>query len=87
MPGIARVAQDTAGGLITGNLAPTVYVNGKPIAVLGALVIGHGSGAHAAPTLVQGSATVFAQGRPVCRAGDTASCGHAAIGASDTFAG
>lgn len=87
MPGIARVSQDTAGGLITGNLAPTVFVNGKPIAVLGAAITGHGSGPHAAPTLVQGSATVFAHGQPVSRAGDTASCGHAATGSSDTFAG
>ena len=31
MPGISRVGVDVAGGVVTGNLAPTVFVNGKEI--------------------------------------------------------
>lgn len=82
MPGIARVNQDTAGGLITGNLAPTVFVNGKPIVVIGASIAGHGLGAHAGPSMSTGSGTVFAHGIGVCKAGDTATCGHACVGSS-----
>lgn len=87
MTGIARVNQDTAGGLITGNLAPTVFVNGKPIAVKGATVAGHGPIPHAAPTMAEASTTVFAGGLGVCRAGDKATCGDAATGSSDVNAG
>lgn len=87
MPGIARVNQDTAGGTIVGALAPTVFVNGRPIAVKGAAVVGHGIGAHAGPVMAQHSGTVFAEGIPVCRRGDQATCGHPATGSSNVFAG
>jgi hypothetical protein len=33
MPAVARVTQDRTGDIIIGNLAPSVKVNGKPIAV------------------------------------------------------
>lgn len=87
MPGAARVGIDNAGGVITGNLAPTVFVNGAPIAVVGADVAGHGVGAHAGPAMVTGSATVFAQGKPVCRAGDLANCTHQATGSPNVLVG
>lgn len=87
MPGIARVGQDTAGGTITGNLAPTVFVNGKPIAVKGAAVAGHGPAPHASPTMSGCSGTVFANGIAVCREGDAATCGHGATGSGDVKAG
>jgi len=77
MPGIARVNQDRAGGLITGNLAPTVFVNGQPIAVKGASVQGHGLGSHAGPVIDGSSKTVFANGIGVARIGDLATCGDA----------
>ena len=89
MPGVSRVGADTAGGTIIGNLVPTVFVNGSPIAVQGAAVASHppipphiGS-----PVMVGCSATVFAGGIGVCRQGDAASCGHPATGSSDVFAG
>ena len=41
MQGVSRVGADAAGGTIVGNLAPTVFVNGKPIAVKGALLFNH----------------------------------------------
>lgn len=88
MPGIARVTQDNAGGLITGNLAPTVFINGKPIAVKGASIQGHGLGAHSAPVIDGSSKTVFANGIPVARIGDLASCGDAiSTGSSNVNAG
>ena len=87
MTGIARATQDTAGGTITGVLAPTVFVNGKPIAVKGATVAGHGTGPHAAPTMSEASTKVYANGIGVCRAGDKATCGDAATGSSNVNAG
>lgn len=88
MPGIARVNQDSAGGLITGNLAPTVFINGKPIAVRGATVQSHGLGSHASPVLDGSSLVVFANGIPICRIGDLASCGHPITsGSSTVFSG
>jgi len=87
MPGASRVGVDSAGGVITGNLAPTVFVNGAPIVVKGAGVAGHGVGAHAGPVMVGASATVFANGIPVCRAGDAANCTHTASGSADVLVG
>lgn len=87
MPGIARVGVDSSGGTITGNLAPTVTVNGSPIAVVGATLANHGLPPHASATMTTGSSTVTANGIAVCRAGDTASCGDAASGSSNVFAG
>lgn len=87
MPGVARVGVDSAGGTITGNLAPTVLVNGSPIAVRGAEVSGHGDGMHAGPVMVGASGTVFASGIAVCRVGDAASCTHTATGSGNVLAG
>lgn len=89
MPGIARVSLDTAGGTIIGVLVPSVRVNGAPIAVLGAAVTPHPPvPPHTtAPVMVGHSSTVRAGGIPVCRAGDVASCGHAATGSATVFAG
>ena len=87
MPGIARVGQDTAGGLINGGGQSTVFVNGKLAAVIGDAVASHGVGPHASATMAQGSSTVFAEGIGVCREGDAATCGHTATGSSNTLAG
>ena len=87
MPGISRVGVDAAGGLIVGNLAPTVFVNNAPIVVQGAAIIPHGTGIHAGAVMVGCSSTVFAHSICVCRQGDSASCGHVASGSSDVFAG
>ncbi|KTT16878.1 hypothetical protein EGJ51_17680 [Pseudomonas fulva] len=87
MPGAARVGIDTAGGVINGNLAPTVLVNGAPVAVVGAGVSGHGVAAHAGPVMVGGSGTVFACGLAICRAGDAASCTDTATGSANVLVG
>ena len=87
MPGAARVNVDTAGGTIIGNLAPTVFVNGAPIACKGAQIAPHGKSPHDAPVMSGSSSTVKANGIPVCRAGDVATCGHAASGSSNVIIG
>lgn len=87
MPGISRVGIDSAGGVIVGVLAPTVFINGANVVCLGAAVTGHGIPPHDAPVMVTCSAKVFANGIGVCRQGDLASCGHAATGSTDVFAG
>ena len=87
MPGVSRVGADAAGGTIVGNLAPTVLVNGSPIAVQGAPVAGHGRSPHSGPVMVGSLGSVKANGIPVCRAGDAASCGDTASGSGNVNAG
>lgn len=87
MPGIARVGQDVAGGPILPGGNGSVFADGLLIAVRGCPVAGHGHDAHSAPVMVGASGSVFVQGIPVCRAGDSASCGHTASGSGDVFAG
>lgn len=87
MAGISRVGIDAAGALITGNLSPTVKINGSPVVVIGAEIQVHGRGIHRTSTMAAGSATVFAQGKAVCRAGDAATCGDVATGSSNVNAG
>lgn len=88
MPGVSRVGVDSAGGVIVGNLAPTVFVNGATVAVKGAAVESHPPvPPHTgAPVMVGSSGTVYAHGIPICRAGDAASCGHTASGSGDVIA-
>ena len=86
MPGVSRVNLDTAGGLIVGNLAPTVYVETYNVVVIGAAVQPHGAAPHNNAVMVGGSTTVFANNIGVCRVGDLASCGHAATGSTTVFA-
>lgn len=86
MTGISRVNLDTAGGLIVGNLAPTVYIEGYNVVCLGAEVEPHGPGEHNSAIMVEGSSNVFANNISICRQGDLASCGHPATGSSNVFA-
>lgn len=87
MPGVSRVNVDTAGGVIVGKLAPTVFVNGKPIAVKGAEISSHGDSPHEGPVMQGSSSTVFANNKKICRRGDAATCGHTATGSSNVFSG
>tara|TARA_R110002126_G_scaffold209698_1_gene356279 strand:- start:390 stop:653 length:264 start_codon:yes stop_codon:yes gene_type:complete len=87
MPGISRVGVDTAGGLITGPGASTVFVNGSKVSLKDDSVASHGVGVHADAKMVGCSETVTAEGKGVVREGDAASCGHIATGSSDTLAG
>lgn len=82
MPGIARVGIDTAGATILGGGQDFARAEGALWAVLGDAVAGHGLAPHAAPVMAQGSPFVRINGIPACRAGHTASCGHAATGSA-----
>ena len=86
---VARVGVDNVGGgLILGPGAPTIKVNGSTVSVLGDAVASHGSGPHAAATIITASGSVNAEGKAVVRVGDLASCGHTvATGSPDTNAG
>lgn len=86
MPGVARVKVDSAGGLINGPGSDTVFVNNANVSLIGDAVASHGTTPHNNATMAEGSATVFASGIGVVRAGDAATCGHTATGSSDTFA-
>ena len=86
MPGnAARCGVDSAGGLIATPTTPrTVFINGSPAACAGDPVTGHGSGAHAAPTLtVTRTPTVFVNGLPLVVATDLATCGHPVVASSN----
>lgn len=94
MPGATRVSQDSAGATIIGPGATNVFVNSKPLSLVGDKVTPHNPtpptpNPHwpAPPTMVGHSSTVFANGKPVVRAGDSASCGHSANGSSNVFIG
>jgi uncharacterized Zn-binding protein involved in type VI secretion len=87
MPGLAREGLDAAGGTQLAGGQGSVHANGARVVVLGDPVAGHGEPPHAAPVMAQASASVFAEGKPVCRAGDPASCGHASSGSANVSAG
>jgi uncharacterized Zn-binding protein involved in type VI secretion len=87
MPAISRVGVNQAGGVIVGPGASTVKAEGARVTLKGDSIAAHGKPPHAAPVMVGASGTVFAEGKPVCREGDSATCGHNSNGASTVFAG
>lgn len=80
MPGAARVGVDSASDKIIENLAPTVFVNGSPVAVEGAKEKDGSS-------LDKHSSTVFANNLPIVREGDLDSNKIPASGSSDVIVG
>lgn len=87
MPGVTKVSANQAKGAILGPGASSVFTEGQRTSLLGDKVAPHGKPPHTSPTMVESSKTVFAQGKPVVRSGDAATCGHAANGSSTVFAG
>jgi uncharacterized Zn-binding protein involved in type VI secretion len=93
--GVQRVGdKNSAGGIIlTGN--PTVLVNGRPIATVGASVSPHPCcGArgcppvHCAALTTATSPTILVGGEPVCTTGDLDTCGHSRLlGSFDVIVG
>ena len=85
MPGIARKTDDAAGGnAIDGS--DNVFVNGKGVVRRGDRVASHGIPPHSpTPPMVGSSSTVRVNSIFICRAGDTASCGHAISGSSNVL--
>ena len=86
MPDVSLVGVDTAGGTITGQLQSRHFEDGNPWSVIGDSVASHAPcptpASHCAATMAEGSSGHFIDGIAVVRAGDAASCGHAATGAS-----
>lgn len=83
MHGIARINQDTAGGLIVGALQDFVMVEGTLWTVLGDPVQPHPPGGiHSGPVMAEGSPFIRINGIPVCREGHLANCGHPATGSA-----
>ena len=76
MPAVTRVSANSASGTITGPGAPTVFCEGNKVSLLNDKVAPHGKPPHSSATIVGASGTVFANGKPVVRAGDPANCGH-----------
>lgn len=90
MPGpVCRVGDKNAAGgvILTGD--PTVLVNGRPIATLGAKVTPHPCcGAKGCPPIhcsaktTSTSSTVLVGGKPVVTSGALDTCGHSRVGGS-----
>jgi uncharacterized Zn-binding protein involved in type VI secretion len=58
--GATRVGVDTAGGIIEGPGAVTVFINGAPASLPGDAIVGHGLPPHSGPVTVPSpSTTVF----------------------------
>ena len=86
MPGVSLVNVHAAGGTITGQLQSRVFDRGSPVSVVGDSVASHAPcpvpPSHCAATMAEGSSRVFIDHIAVVRAGDTATCGHAATGSA-----
>ena len=84
MPGVARVTDDTAGGTQLGGNQHWVYIDDTLVVVRGDDVLSHPPcpqvPAHCAAVMVGASSWVYIDDRPICRAGDLASCGHPSTG-------
>ena len=89
MPGISRNNDTAAGDLVPSQ--GTVFANGQAIIRLGDSVASHAPcpvpASHCAATMAGASSSVYVAGIAVCRAGDAASCGHAATGSGNVAAG
>lgn len=95
MPQAARRG-DNAGGPIAGPCSPNVFINGRNASILGDNVTPHGPYPkpdsnivhQTALTIVSGSGSVFINGKPVVRIGDSVACGHSvSSGSSDVIVG
>jgi uncharacterized Zn-binding protein involved in type VI secretion len=98
MPGIARLGDNSAGHgsfpptPIISNCSTNVFVNGKPVALVGSILAPHTSGrvTHAGVQreIIRGSSTTFVNGIAVARIGDPIADGDIVAAASgDVFSG
>lgn len=84
MAGVTRLGLDSAGGtLISGS--NNVYIDSANAVRIGDVVASHGDDIHNSPVMATGSSKTFVNGISLCRAGDSATCGHLATGSSDVF--
>jgi len=93
MPGFVQRVGDanSAGGVILiGD--PTVLVNGRPVATVGATVSPHPPcpkpATHCAAKTTSKTPTVLVGGKPICVTGDIDTCGHPrSLGSTDVIVG
>lgn len=81
MPAVARDQDPNSHGAgeIQASVS-SVFINGRKVATLGDPAASDGlcpsvGGAHCSPSTLTGSASVFAEGKPVHRVGDSRNCG------------
>ena len=94
MPAVVRRGDANSAGGVATQGAATVLVNGRGVVPPGASVTPHpccgskGCKAHCNARTTGGSATVFAEGKPIILVGDSDTCGHArAQGSPNVFIG
>jgi uncharacterized Zn-binding protein involved in type VI secretion len=80
--GLARRRLDSAGGTQAGGHQNWFLIDGEPVVVIGDPVEPHGPPVpHDAAVMAEGLDWFTLDGKPACRAGHAASCGHATTGA------
>ena len=80
MTGVAVKGKDRAGGKQDQQANGWFRIDGDPIVTVGDSVEGHGDAPHGLAVMVEGEDWFRVGGRPVCRAENKASCGHATTG-------
>ena len=91
MPAVVRRGDANSAGGVATQGAATVLVNGRGVVPPGASVTPHpccgskGCNAHCNARTTGGSATVFAEGKPIILVGDSDTCGHARAQGSPNF--
>lgn len=83
MSSAARVGIDTAGSGLILDGSTSVFVGEYLLATKGSNVASHSPG-HSFVTVIEGSSSVFVEGKEVARIGDQASCGHLLIGGDES---
>ena len=86
MPLVGKVSFSLVGtGLDIGPGVPNILVEGQPISVVGDLVAPHGKPPHVVASIVSGSSTVLAAGRPITATSlSKATCGHSMVTGAPT---
>ncbi len=94
MPAAARKTDpDDSDGMVNGDVAGTVFINGLPAGLLGSLDVDHAPYGpphppHVPNPIVAASTSVFIEGRGAARVGDPFQCGHiVAAGSPDVSIG
>ena len=90
MAGVARQGDNSTGHdscppvPIVGNVSGNVKINGRPCAYVGSVFAPHGCEDHVTHSgrVSSGSGTVFVNGKPIARQGDSVSCGGTISGCS-----
>lgn len=82
MPGVAVALLDLAGGPhLAGNSGPFL-VEGQPVVCVGDPIIPHAPFVpkHTDPHMAEGVPWFIVNGKPICRQGNLADCGHPSSG-------